>query len=593
MKEIQALTDYMKTTVAYKAGLLLIDSRNSLKSAFLLPLSLYRLNKAYKKYQFNSHKNAVNPHLYDDEILEIILCKTENIYEHLQSKNRSDNEIAHLLIEASRVSLKISSSKTRRLAEEAYRIAKTTSLKKRAAILMYDGGSIITTSKHLSTLGLTNASTDDVKVQKIFDEEAISRNGFALINKQIRRTGYKKGKIAYISHLCVPFHTSGYATRTHSILQELSRSGAEVVCITRPGYPWDRADSRNLHDVKNTNEIENVIYRHISGPNISGSGILRFVEEAATKLIEMLKSETPEYVVAGSNYVNALPALIASRHLGIDFIYDVRGLWEYTSASKIQGWEQTDRFNLSRNLETLVANASDAIFAISSPLKDELISRGVQAEKIKLLPNGVHLEKFDVPLQSNEMRHHLNIGINTVVYGFIGSLEVYEGLEDVLHSFKMVLDTGVDCKLVIVGDGACSSVVSELTLSLGISEFVHLTGRIPFSEVNQYYCLCDVFVYPRVETAVTKIIPALKPLEAMAARKPVIISRLPALIELVGGVQNAEVVQPGNCTEISNAMLRLCDEEKRNKLGLNGYNYVSKEKTWQSTCSAIKEMILK
>lgn len=582
MNEFQVLTEYLKTTLAYRIGLLLIEARGSLSKSFLLPYKLYKLsqnhkNKNVKLIEYNSIPGEI-----EDEVLKFLACERDDDYTLMRQRGRTDNDISKILLLAARVTLKTSVNRAKALAEDAYRLATELKQKTSAIILIYDSGSIQSAYDKIQEMQLDQC-LGSAKIKRICDEASILRDGYVLPNKQIGTYSGIKKSMLYVSHLSIPYHSSGYATRTHSMMQALVRNEVDVTCVTRPGYPLDRTDSKYLSQVKRHEKIDGVEYKHVGLNTIINNGTLEFFHQASRELINIIQNLKPNCIVAGSNYVNALPALIAARKLGLPFAYDIRGLWEYTSASKFNYWEYTERFFLTRYLETLVAAEADKVFAISSPLRDELINRGVDSEKISLLPNGVDLAKFNVPTPSHGLRKKLNIDEHSVVFGFIGSLEVYEGLDDILHAFKMLLSKGTKCHLVIVGDGSCARQLGELVLKLGLPEHVRLIGRVPFSDVGQYYGLCDVFVYPRMETHVTRIVPALKPLEAMAAKKAVIISNLPALVELVGGEENAAVVKPGSPGDLFKVMSSLCKEETRHRLGLKGYSYATKHKTWQSS----------
>ncbi|MFP3361273.1 glycosyltransferase, partial [Planococcus sp. SIMBA_143] len=71
--------------------------------------------------------------------------------------------------------------------------------------------------------------------------------------------------------------------------------------------------------------------------------------------------EKPEFILAASNYLSALPALIAARRLGVPFVYEMRGFWEVSAASVRPGWEQSDQYRLDRRYEDLVAREADRV----------------------------------------------------------------------------------------------------------------------------------------------------------------------------------------------------------------------------------------
>jgi hypothetical protein len=142
----------------------------------------------------------------------------------------------------------------------------------------------------------------------------------------------------YVASSSRPYHITGYTSRTHHILRAIKTSGWNVHCVTRPGYPFDRPDARDVSD-ELVREIDGIVYERLPGAHrreVDYDEYLLhsadFIEQAALRL-------KPSVIQAASNYEAALPALIAARRLGIPFVYEVRGLWEYTAASKKPGWE--------------------------------------------------------------------------------------------------------------------------------------------------------------------------------------------------------------------------------------------------------------
>ena len=76
--------------------------------------------------------------------------------------------------------------------------------------------------------------------------------------------------------------------------------------------------------------------------------------DAADVYVREAQRNRVAVIHAASNYVTALPALLAARRLGLPFVYEVRGIWEITELSDKPWWAQSDRYRLAVTLETLV-----------------------------------------------------------------------------------------------------------------------------------------------------------------------------------------------------------------------------------------------
>ena len=174
------------------------------------------------------------------------------------------------------------------------------------------------------------------------------------------------GRILYVAASCLPYHVSGYTSRTHELLCALKEGGADLRVVTRTGYPWDRRDSLCLPEEENTLR-DGIDYHHSRNPRNNRLTAI-YAAQAATVLGAMPGRRGVARIHAASNHVNALPALLAARRLGIPFQYEMRGLWELTRIARQPAFEQSHNFKLGLALEGFVASHADRVFVISAQL---------------------------------------------------------------------------------------------------------------------------------------------------------------------------------------------------------------------------------
>lgn len=386
--------------------------------------------------------------------------------------------------------------------------------------------------------------------------------------------------ILYVASSSRPYHTTGYTTRTHHLLESLKAQGWAVHCVTRPGYPADRPDSRNL-DAAALNFIDGVPYERLPGQHRREVPYDQYLLQAADVQEQTARRLRPALIHAASNYEAALPALIAARRLGLPFCYEVRGLWEFTAASKKAGWEQTERFALDRMLETHAASHADKVFTLTRALASELVRRGVAEERIALLPNAVNLEFFK-PLESDQaLARQLGLGPDTFVCGYVGSVVKYEGLDDLIAAMPALLRRVPDSRLVVVGDGDELANLREQAERLGVSARVTFTGRVAHAEVTRYFSLFSAIALPRKPYTVCKLVSPLKPFEAMAMRVPLVVSDVDALGEIFEHGETALLHKAGDADSLAEAMIRLAESPAlRQRLADNAFAQVSRCSQW-------------
>src|SRR5690606_36479232 len=130
---------------------------------------------------------------------------------------------------------------------------------------------------------------------------------------------------------------------------------------------------------------------------------------AAERMTAELSRLNVSYVQGASNYVTGLPALIAARRLGVPFFYEVRGLWEITRMSRDDKFAKSISFDVQRHLEGSLAREADHVFTLTEAMREELIDRGVDPERITLLPNSVDADRFLPMPRDQDLARELGI----------------------------------------------------------------------------------------------------------------------------------------------------------------------------------------
>jgi glycosyltransferase involved in cell wall biosynthesis len=142
-----------------------------------------------------------------------------------------------------------------------------------------------------------------------------------------------------------------------------------------------------------------------------------------------------------------------------------------------------------------------------------------------------------------------------------------------------------------VGDGPEREQLVNLRADLGLSERVIITGRVSRDEVLRYYSLIDVFVVPRTSDRVSRLVTPLKPLEAMATGKAVVVSGVAALIEMISDGKTGCVFRPEDAESLVSVLEPLvADAGRRGQLGAAARRWVVEHRTWQNVGQLYREL---
>lgn len=135
------------------------------------------------------------------------------------------------------------------------------------------------------------------------------------------------------------------------------------------------------------------------------------------------------------------------------------------------------------------------IVVVSDEVKKHLISWGVEAEKIRVIPNGVNLERFAVVTGRDEIR--AKYGLKGAVVGFVGSIASYHGVEILMEEMKKVVEAEPKAKALIVGGGPLLDEMVKKAHKSGLKDVIIFTGEVPPEDVPSYISAMDIGVLPR------------------------------------------------------------------------------------------------
>lgn len=389
-------------------------------------------------------------------------------------------------------------------------------------------------------------------------------------------------KILHVLETSIP-NTVGYTVRADAIITHQKRLGLEPVVITSPFFAT-KDPSVKVEEIEGTRYYRtNDIPVPASAPNklLSYLVRLRLLGRYRKAILDVVERERPQIIHAHSSYTNAYGALPASRRHGLPLIYEVRTLWGESAVIE-SGWRSGSlKHRMLWRLELGAMKRADVVAPIARGIRDELVQRGVPAEKMHIMPNGVDTAKF-VPQPRNEALAR-SVGLEgRFVVGFIGSILRLEGLATLLEAMAICQRSSDRVALAIVGDGPERAALQARCAELKLDNVV-FPGRVPHSEVAYWYSIMDVMVYPRIRAVINERVTPLKPLEAMAQGKVCIGSDVGGIQELIEDGRTGVIFRSEDPRNLADAILGLmADPARMNALREAALAYVRSERDWQA-----------
>ncbi|WP_321327036.1 TIGR04063 family PEP-CTERM/XrtA system glycosyltransferase [uncultured Parasphingorhabdus sp.] len=362
-------------------------------------------------------------------------------------------------------------------------------------------------------------------------------------------------RILHILDHSLPLH-SGYCFRTRAIMKAQIASGLTVAGVT--------GVRQNQHGYVAEQLLEEFdglqFFRTLA--QVQGPSPLREWREVAVlaeRIEQAVREWQPDVLHAHSPALNGLAALRAAEKTGLPLVYEIRAFWEDAAVGNGTGRENSPRYWLTRQLENHVVNGADAVAVICEGLRSDLIGRGVRPEKITVSPNGVDLDLFgEPPARDESLRKEMGLAGKPVL-GFIGSFYDYEGLDDLVAALPILQASHPDVHLLLVGGGPMEEALKSQVDHLGIQSAVTFTGRVPHEQVERFYGLMDIMVYPRKAMRLTELVTPLKPLEAMAQGRLVAASDVGGHQELIKDGVTGTLFPAGDPEKIAEKLGALLD----------------------------------
>jgi glycosyltransferase involved in cell wall biosynthesis len=213
----------------------------------------------------------------------------------------------------------------------------------------------------------------------------------------------------------------------------------------------------------------------------------------------------------------------------------------------------------------LYNRAVDRVIAISDGVRAALLQAGVLADRIRVVPSGVDVDAFAgvAPGTREATRTAWGIGPDATVVMVVGALERRKGHAVLLDAARRLRPARTDVRLVFCGDGG-----ERAALEASAAD---LAGSVIFAGFHRDVAAClaaaDVVALPSLHEGL-----GVAALEAMAAGRPVVASRVGGLAEVVVAEDTGLLVPPNDAEALAAAIARLAaDPALRARFGAAGH----------------------
>lgn len=264
-----------------------------------------------------------------------------------------------------------------------------------------------------------------------------------------------------------------------------------------------------------------------------------------------------------------------------------------TERGRNRGWLPNALSQQIHSAESELAQTATRIITVSDYMRNEVQSFfNVNADKIRVIPNGVNTTAFDEQrTRDNHLERQLYAQPDEQIVFHIGRLVHEKGAPVLIEAIPFVLNAFPQARFVIAGRGPLLEQLKQRAAALQIGHKVLFPGFVTDEEAVRMFCIADVAVFPSLYEPF-----GLVALEAMAARTPLVVTSVGGLAEVTVHDKTAITVFPNDAGSLAWGISKVLREpETAQQRADNAYRIVQEVYSWtviaESTMAAYREVV--
>lgn len=324
-----------------------------------------------------------------------------------------------------------------------------------------------------------------------------------------------------------PPEVNASATRTFEHARNWVEKGHKVTVITcAPNFPEGKVFEGYKNRWLSKNRVEGINVWRVKTYIAANEGFIKRIIDFASFMLSSLffgLFTLKVNVVIGTSpqFFTVVSAWALAKSKQVPFVFELRDIWP-ASITAVGAMKRGWIINILEKLELFMYRQADLIISVTHSFKSELKNRGVSADRIKVVLNGVDLKRYN-PLQEKDEyladKYKLN---NKFVIGYIGTHGLAHALENVIEAAELIKKED-NIRIIFVGGGADRARLEKIVSERGSKNIV-MISRQPKDKMPQIWSLCDVSLVHLKDVPLFKTVIPSKIFESMAMGLPILMA---------------------------------------------------------------------
>lgn len=324
-----------------------------------------------------------------------------------------------------------------------------------------------------------------------------------------------------------PPEVNAPASRTFEHCREWVKVGCKVTVITcAPNFPKGRVYDGYKNRLWQTEIIDGIrvvrVWSYITANEGFIKRVLDYQSFMFSATVASLFVKGVDVVVGTSpQFFTACAGWIVGFLKRVPFVFELRDVWP-ESIKAVGAMEDSAVIRILERLELFLYRKAKLIVSVTHAFKDQLVRRGVSADKIEVVTNGVDMSRFKPMPKDAALVEELGLG-GKFVCGYVGTHGLAHHLETILDAAERISvePGGEKFQFLLLGDGARKQHLVMDASRRGLKNVIFVDS-VSKEQVSRYWSVLDVSIIHLKKTDLfTTVIPS-KLFECMGMGLPVL-----------------------------------------------------------------------